>query len=93
MLDSEVFALVRARVLDRSLSSRKGRALLDVFRDLPIRRYPLLQLFDRMWALRIHVSPRDASFVALAEALNVPLVTTDLHVARTHGVHTTIVAP
>lgn len=93
VIDLEVFAVVRACVLDRSMTSRKGRALLDVFGELPLRRYPHLQLFDRMWALREHVSARDASFVALAEALNAPLVTTDLRLARAHGVRTTIVAP
>lgn len=92
-IDVEVFAVVRARVLSRSMTSRRGQAILDVFVGLPLRRYPHVQLFDRMWALRAHVSPRDASFVALAEALDAPLVTTDLRLSRAHGLRTTIIAP
>lgn len=93
VVDAEVFAVVRGRVLGRSLAAARGRAILDVFAGMPIRRYPHVQLFDRMWDLRAHVSPKDASFVALAEALDVPLVTTDLRLSRAHGIRTTIVAP
>lgn len=93
VLDTEVFAVVRARVLDRSISAAKGREVLAAFGDLPVRRYPHLQLFDRMWGLRAHVSTRDAAFVALAEALDAPLVTTDLRLARAHGFRTTVVVP
>ncbi|HUH14623.1 MAG TPA: type II toxin-antitoxin system VapC family toxin [Gaiellaceae bacterium] len=92
-VDLEVFAVVRGRVLGRSMTAGRGRAILDVFVGMPIRRYPHVQLFDRMWALRAHVSPRDAGFVALAEALDVPLVTTDTRLSRAHGFATTIVAP
>jgi predicted nucleic acid-binding protein len=92
-IDVEVFAVLRALVLKGELSERRAHTLLQVFTGLPIRRYPSLQLFERMWELRQHVPTRDASFVALAEALNVPLVTTDLRLARTHGIHTTIVSP
>lgn len=93
VIDIEVFAVVRARILSGSMTSRRGRALLDLFAGFPLRRYPHAQLFDRMWALREHVSARDASFVALAEALNAPLVTTDRRLSRAHGIRTTIIAP
>lgn len=92
-VDVEVFAVVRGRVLSRSLTAGRGRAILDIFVGMPIRRYPHVQLFERMWVLRAHVSPRDAGFVALAEALDVPLVTTDIRLSRAHGVRTTIIAP
>ena len=92
-IDLEVFAVVRARVLRGSMSSRRGRTTLDALAQLPICRYPFDHLLDRMWALRDHVSSRDASFVALAEALKVPLVTTDLRLSRAHGLRATIVAP
>ena len=93
LVDVEVFAVVRGHVLSRSMTAGRGRAILDVFVGMPIRRYQHVQLFDRMWALRAHVSPRDAGFVALAEALGVPLVTTDVRLSRAHGIRTTIVAP
>lgn len=93
VIDIEVFAVVRAYVRNGSIAPRRGRAILDVFADLPLRRYPHIQLFERMWSLREHVSTPDASFVALAEALDAPLVTTDLRLSRAHGIRATIVAP
>jgi len=93
VIDVEVFAVVRARVQSRMIAPGRGRALLDAFAEFPLTRYPHIQLFDRMWALRTHVSSRDASFVALAEALNAPLLTTDLRLSRAHGIRTTIIAP
>ena len=93
VIDIEVFAVVRAYVRNGSIGPRRGRVILDVFADLPLRRYPHVQLFERMWSLREHVSTPDASFVALAEALDAPLVTTDLRLSRAHGIRATIVAP
>jgi predicted nucleic acid-binding protein len=46
-----------------------------------------------VWALRRHVAPGDAFFVALAEALDAPLLTTDRRLARAHGHEATIVGP
>jgi predicted nucleic acid-binding protein len=48
---------------------------------------------QRMWQLRETVTTPDAAFVALAEALDVPLVTTDRRLARSHGHTAAIVAP
>ncbi len=60
---------------------------------LSLTRYPHVQLLDRAWELRTHVSSPDAFFVALSEALGAPLVTTDLRLSRTHGHQATIIAP
>ena len=93
LIDVEVLSVLRKAVFRRELSPRRARALLDILVGLPLKRYPHLQLLDRAWSLRSHVSSPDAFFVALAEALDVPLVTTDLRLSRTHGLHATIIAP
>ena len=52
---------------------------------LPIRRYPSRQLLERVFELRNNLTAYDAAYVALAEALDAPLVTTDDRLARSTG--------
>jgi predicted nucleic acid-binding protein len=52
---------------------------------LPVKRYSVVGLLDRIWALRETLTPYDASYVALVEALDLPLATTDARLARAHG--------
>jgi len=40
---------------------------------------------ERIWELRHSLSPYDASYIALAEALDALLVTCDARMARAHG--------
>ncbi len=42
-------------------------------------------LLDRIWELRDNVTPYDAAYVALAEALGVTLLTADARLARAPG--------
>jgi len=93
VIDVEVIGVLRKRVLRQEIALGRARTALDVLADLPLTRYPHLQLLDRAWDLRTHISSPDAFFVALAEALNAPLVTTDLRLSRAHGIRTTIIAP
>lgn len=93
VIDVEVIGVLRKAVFRRELSARRAQTVLDVLGSLPFTRYPHVQLVDRAWSLRTHVASPDAFFVALAEALQAPLVTTDLRLARSHGHHATIVAP
>jgi predicted nucleic acid-binding protein len=62
-------------------SSRAGQAIIDL-RTAPLRRYPTLRLLDDVWRLRVNVSAYDATYVALAQAMRCPLVTTDARLAR-----------
>jgi len=50
--------------------------------SLPVSLYDYYDLADRMWELRRAVTMRDARYLALAEALEVPLATLDLRLAR-----------
>lgn len=93
LLDVEVVSAFRKLAVAGSLPPRRARTLLATMAELPIVRYPHVQLLDRMWELKAHVSAQDATFVALAGALALPLVTTDLRLARAHGLRVTIVAP
>jgi predicted nucleic acid-binding protein len=55
------------------------------FADLALVRYPHEPLSERVWELRHNLTAYDATFVALAEALGVPLVTCDARLASAPG--------
>jgi len=48
---------------------------------------------ERIWELRSSVTIYDAWYVALAEALDVPLATLDRHLANAHGPRCTFLMP
>jgi len=48
-------------------------------------RHPHLDLLTRAWKLRGNVTAYDAMYIALAEALDAPLVTCDTPLARAPG--------
>lgn len=51
----------------------------------PLMRHPVEPLVHRMWSLRANVTAYDASYVALAESLSLPLVTRDRRLSRSSG--------
>jgi len=53
-------------------------------------RYAVFSLLDRVWELRENVSAYDASYVALAELLECPLLTADDRLSRAPGVRCAI---
>jgi predicted nucleic acid-binding protein len=95
LIDVEVVHALRGLVLGRKITEDRAADALTDFADLAIIRYPHASLTDRMWALRANLTAYDAAFVALAEALAVPLVTCDatLASARNHEASVELFAP
>ena len=73
--------LVRAGEVSRD---RAAQAIADLA-DLDLHRHPHLDLLTRAWKLRENVTAYDAMYVALAEALDAPIVTCDMPLARAAG--------
>ena len=92
LLDLEVLAALRNSVFRGEMSRRHAAAAVDDLVELPIERYPPAPLLERIWQLRDRLTPYDAIYVALAEALALPLVTTDGRLARAGGHQAEIVA-
>lgn len=87
LIDFEIVNALRRLALGGRMHAARAAAALDDFADLEIRRYPAAPLVARIWALRHTHTPYDAAYIALAEALDEPLLTTDARLARSHGHH------
>ena len=81
LINAEVLHAIRRFERRRELDAERSAAAIDDLSDLPIARYPTLALLERAWTLRQNFAAYDAMYVALAEALDVALVTTDGHLA------------
>lgn len=86
LLDFEVLSALRGLTLGGHLSPHRAHDLLTDYDDLPVRRWAFADaLRRRAFQLRNNVSAYDAAYVALAEALECPLVTRDGRLARSSG--------
>jgi predicted nucleic acid-binding protein len=85
VFDLEVIAVIRRHALRGVLSDGRARRALGALDDLRASRYSHEPLRARIWELRQNVTPYDAAYVALAEALGAPLVTVDAALARAKG--------
>jgi predicted nucleic acid-binding protein len=68
---------------------RAAEAIADLA-DLDLHRHPHLDLLTLAWGLRENVTAYDAMYLALAEALDAPIVTCDAPLAKTPGHHAQI---
>ena len=85
LLSLEVTAVLCRLVLDRRLSEGAARGALRKLAALPLMLHPHNGLVARIWELRGTLTVREAAYVAVAEALQLPLVTADGHLARAPG--------
>lgn len=85
LIDAEVLSVLRRLVLAGKLAETDGRKALDVAGHLGLRRHPSRTLWGRAWQLRTNLSAYDALYVALAEQLEVPLLTSDGRTTRAPG--------
>lgn len=85
LVDLEVVSVFRGQLRNGSLETRRAElALVDLI-DLPLRRVPHRQLLDRCWELRQNLTVYDAAYVALAELLDLVLVTADVRLSKAPG--------
>jgi predicted nucleic acid-binding protein len=94
LIDAEVGHLLRRHALLGKVSEERARIALDDHLALPILRYGHQALLPRAFALRDNATIYDALYLALAEALEAPLLTRDTRLARIPGIaaHVEVVA-
>jgi predicted nucleic acid-binding protein len=77
LLDTEVAHVLRKHVLGGKLDENRAAEALGDLQELPVDRYAARPLLERIWDLRHNLSGYDATYVALAEALDAALVTSE----------------
>lgn len=93
LLDVEVLSALRRLVATGRFDETQALRALSVLDQADIRRYPHTQLLGAIWSLRERVSAHDAAYVALASALDAPLVTSDRKLAGVLGLPCIVEAP
>lgn len=85
LLDIEVAQVLRRYAMTGAADAERCRAALGDLAEFPLTRYPHDVLLPRVWDLRANLSAYDAVYVALAEALDAPLLTCDRRLAAAPG--------
>jgi predicted nucleic acid-binding protein len=85
LLDLEVAQVLRRYAASGELTPVRGMQALEDLADLPLIRYPHDIFLPRIWQLRNNATAYDATYLALAEALNSSLITRDGGIAAIPG--------
>jgi len=90
LIDAELLSVLRRLVLADKLQEHQALQALATASRLGLRRHPTRGLWPRAWELRTNLTAYDALYVALAEQLDVPLLTTDSRIARAPGLRCSV---
>ena len=85
LVDLEVVSVWRRQVRGGAIDARRAGLALADLAAVPLRRAAHRPLLARCWELRDNLTIYDASYVALAEAMDVTLLTGDGRLARATG--------
>jgi predicted nucleic acid-binding protein len=86
LVDVEVAQALGRLVEFGELTEDDARVALEDLRALDLERHAHEPLLDRIWALRKNLTAYDATYVALAEALDTVVLTCDGRLARAPGI-------
>ena len=85
LIDAEVHAVIQRQYLNGRLDLTAATQAIEDLRAWPGERWSHRPLLERAWQLRDNVRSYDAMYVALAEAMNAPLLTLDKRLAAAPG--------
>jgi len=85
LIDLEIVQSLRRYQAIGEMSPQRAHQALLAFAQMPLERHPHLPFLDRIWELRRNLTAYDAAYVALAEALDAPLLTCDRALASAPG--------
>jgi predicted nucleic acid-binding protein len=87
LIDTEVLHALRRMTIAHTISDERAADARNDYAELTLLRYAHQPFSDRVWGLRHNLTAYDATFVALAEALDAPLITCDARLASAPGHH------
>jgi len=85
LADLEAVSALRDGVRRGSFEAADALTVIEGLQRFPAARYPHVPFLERAWSLRHNLTVYDASYVALAESLDAPLVTLDAAMASAPG--------
>lgn len=85
LLDAEIVHVLRKAVLHGRLDEARALTAIDDLERWPVERLPHAEFVRSAWQYRHNVSAYDAFYVAVADALALPLLTADGRLSRVSG--------
>lgn len=85
IVDAEVLGIIKRDRYRALLDDTAADLAVNDLLSWPAERFSITPLVERVWNLRANVRVWDAFYVALAEALDAPVVTMDQRLARAMG--------
>jgi predicted nucleic acid-binding protein len=89
-VDVECVNALRGRMLGRLISNADFTVMARLIPQLPVTRHAISALVPRILSLALYASAYDASYIALSEALDADLLTTDAALASVPGIGCTV---
>ena len=93
LLDIEVLSALRRLAATNRIDGARVTAAFRLLERSDIHRHPHTPLLPLIWSLRGQLTAYDATYVALAAALEAPLVTTDRRLAGVAGLPCMVEVP
>ena len=82
LIDIEYANALRGLVTRGEVTEQAADQLIELWAQMDVFRSSHRLLLSRVWELRNNLSAYDATYVVLAERLQIPLITTDRRLAR-----------
>jgi predicted nucleic acid-binding protein len=93
LIDVEVLSAWRRLAAAGAIDDRRATLAIEDLRSLRVERVSHVELLERCWELRSNLTVYDAAYVALAELLDIALLTADTRLATAPGVRCPVEIP